>query len=926
MKKLGKVAIIIAIVLVVLVAGGIATLWIMFPPQKIKELVIPQVEKILGREIVVEKAGLSIFPVFGVSFSGVEIANTDRDAFLSEPFVKLDRFLVQIGVMSIFKGEPQIEKILLERPFVCLEKDLNGSFNFEDMPMLESKDTTKTAEKAQSGLPMLPVPITLKLFTIENGSIIYIDKKAGQEFTIGDIDLGIAFSIDKELRDIKTTGELNMSGVSVKTKELTKPLKDLTITLSHSVNANLVDGVADVNQLRLSLQKVYLSCSGKITDLLTEPNFDLRVVSDSIPIHDLLKEIPVELVPVIAQLSASGFANCDVAFNGTLADMESLPIKGKLALENCQIKYKALPKTINGLNTSVSFTGNSVSIHDFKMRFGDNPFSLKGTVNNFKHPVIDIALDAKIDLDDVKNIIEIPKEAALSGTIVADVVAKGEVDPADPSKLDVKGKTDLKNVSVMWSPLLKPAIINGVFNLSSKAIGENLDVSIGKSSLSMSASVTDYLSLIFGDSTKVLPRPNVNFALKSKYLEVDEIIAVKSGAENVNANTAEANTSQSAGSGIPPLILPGLDMKGTVSAAKIIYDGIHMDKLNMTVAVVKDIADMTFSTGFSKGTISDKMHINLRNTRNVSFTNKLAVKGIEVNELLKSFGGFVNPTTPLNKELINLQKSLYGKINLDCNLAGNGGTSEELTKTLNGKLTAKVDNGKISNSLILKRISKNVEKFINIDDINFRNLSTTLLIANERVTFEDFSIKSDLSGDWGATGSVGFDAGLDIGITDKLTKSISSKVLSVQSSGKDALKGLLKGTQLASAASNLIDNTGIPSDKDGRVTIKLALRGTASDPNVSFVGFGDGDKSTASASKDAKTKVVEDVKATLNQKKQELQARANEERKKAEEELKKKAQEQKAVVNKEVKKQSVEIKKQAEDAKKKAVGKLKKLF
>ncbi|MDO5575585.1 MAG: AsmA-like C-terminal region-containing protein, partial [Fibrobacter sp.] len=387
-----------------------------------------------------------------------------------------------------------------------------------------------------------------------------------------------------------------------------------------------------------------------------------------------------------------------------------------------------------------------------------------------------------------------------------------------------------------------------------------------------------------------------------------------------------SNAPQGAGNSIPPLILPGLDMKGTVNAAKIIYDGIHMDKLNMTVAVVKDIADMTFSTGFSKGTISDNMHIDLRNTQNIKFTNKLAVKSIEVNELLKSFGGFVKPTTPLNRELINLQKSLYGKVNLDCNLAGNGGTSEELMKTLNGKLTAKVDNGKISNSLILKKISKNVEKFIDIDDINFRNLSTTLLIADERVTFEEFSIKSDFSGDWGATGSVGFDAGLDIGITDKLTKSMSSKVLSVQSSGKNALKGLLKGTQLASAASNLIDNAGIPSDKDGRVTIKLALRGTASDPDVSFAGFGDGDNSTASTSKDAKTKAVEDVKATLNQKKQELQAKANEERRKAEEELKKKAQEQKAVVNKEVKKQSVEIKKQAEDAKKKAVGKLKKLF
>ncbi|HLV30973.1 MAG TPA: AsmA family protein [Chitinispirillaceae bacterium] len=921
MKKTGKILGIIAIVFFVMIAGSIITLWIMFPPQKIKALIVPQVEKILGREIIVEKAGISVFPVLGVSFGNVEIANTSRAGFSSEPFVKLDRFLVQIGVLSIFKGEPQIGKILLEKPFVCLEKDSSGSFNFEDIPILASKDTIQKDEKEdKGGFPVLPVPITLKTFKIENGSAIYIDKTTGQDFTIGDIDLDIAFLIDKSLKDINTSGELNVSQVSVKTKEISKPLTDLTITLSHDVNANLVDGTADINQLRLSFQKVYLNCTGKISGLNEKVDLDLRIVSDPIAIQDLLEEIPTEIVPAIAQLNASGIANCDIVVKGTLEDKEPFPVNGKLTLENCQIRYRTLPKTINGLNTSVSFTGNSLDIHDFRMRFGDNPINLKGSIQNFEQPLIDIALDARIDLDDVKDMIEVPQEASLGGIIEADVTAKGEVDPVDPSKLDVKGKTELKNVTVLWSPLLKPAVVNGEFNLSSKAIGENLDVSIGNSSLSMSASVSDYLSLLFSDSTKSLPRPNARFDLKAPLLNVDEIIAVKSDTQNTNGNKQDA--------GNTPLIapLPGLDMKGTVTAGKIIYEGIKMENLKMSISVINDIADLNFNTGFSNGIISDIMNADLRNTRNISFSNKLTVKGIEINELLKSFGGFVQPKNPLNKELLNLQKSLYGKINLNCNLTGNGATPEDITKSLNGKITAGVNNGKISNSLILAKISDKIEKFISIDDINFRDLSTILLIADEKVLFEKLSIRSQSSGDWDAKGSVGFDAGLDMNITNKLTKGVSSKILSVQKSGKEALKGLFQGTKLGSAATNLIDDTGIPSDKDGRITVKLALSGTASEPKVSFDGFGEGDKSGTAIDKQVKTKVVEEVKETLMQKKQELENKLEEEKKKAEEELRKKAQEQKAEIDKEIKKQSETIQKQSEDVKKKAVNKLKKLF
>ena len=68
-KKTKIVGIILGVILVALIAS-VLTLWVMFSPEKLKALIIPQVEKALGRDVTLEKASLSFFPVIGVNLSG----------------------------------------------------------------------------------------------------------------------------------------------------------------------------------------------------------------------------------------------------------------------------------------------------------------------------------------------------------------------------------------------------------------------------------------------------------------------------------------------------------------------------------------------------------------------------------------------------------------------------------------------------------------------------------------------------------------------------------------------------------------------------------------------------------------------------------------------------------------------------------------
>jgi hypothetical protein len=169
---------------------------------------------------------------------------------------------------------------------------------------------------------------------------------------------------------------------------------------------------------------------------------------------------------------------------------------------------------------------------------------------------------------------------------------------------------------------------------------------------------------------------------------------------------------------------------------------------------------------------------------------------------------------------------------------------------------------------------------------------------------------------------------------------MSQKALQLQNAGKNAIKGLLSGTNFGGLGNNLLDNAGIPSDKEGRITLRLGLRGTTSDPKPQFFGFGEGDKSSTGPSstenqlKEKANELIGQKKAELERKLQEerknaellAQKRLEEERKSAEALLQKKLEEQKLSEEANKVMQNENVKKQGEELKKKAGSALKKLF
>jgi hypothetical protein len=889
------IIIIILVILALLIGGGIAAIYLLLPPEKIAAMIVPPAEKALGRKVTLQKAGISLFPGLGVSLSGLEVANTGREGFSKEAFVSIEKFTVCIGIMSIFKGYPEITSILIRKPQIRVETDAKGAFNFDDLAIL-AKDTTQKPKTEPQGPPQLPVPITLKKFTIENGAIAYNDRKSGNQIIIGSLNEAIALSMDKLLKNITTTGDLVLTDVSVKTKDIKKPLSNLKITLSHDVAANLADagGTVTVNRVRLSLQKIFLELKGTVKNAMTPtPELDLAIASDPISLADALKEVPVELVPLIAKVSGSGTIVLGLAIKGALAPKAPLPILGSLGLNGITIRYAGMPLAVNGLNADIGFTDNSLSIKTMKMLLGTNPIDIRATVNNFKKPVIDAAVLADIKLGEIKDIVALPKDAMLDGRVIADIKAKGEADPADPTKLDLKGIVNLQNVKMIWSPLIKPAEITGALTISTIAVGQNMAVRIGTSSFTMNTTITNFLSFVLPNKTKKLPRTNVDFKLASPYLNVDDVLMPQPPASKTGnpQNKTEAL--------IAPL--PAVDVKGLVTANRFIYRGFTMNNLVAKINIVNDIALIDFNTGFAGGTIGTVLNADMRNTQNIAFKNTLTVKSVEVNDLVQRFGEYIKPVTPLNRELASINKCLFGRINLQSTMTGNGGTADAIMKSLTGNIGTQMASGRLVNAPAARVASGSFAKFLksdkigNLDVINIRDLGATIKLANSQAIFDNLKIMSDIA-DWSAKGKVGFDALMDMAVSSRFNKDLSGRLLAVEGAVKSGLKGILQKTQLAGAA-GLLDNMNmIPRDNEGRVTLTFGLGGPVANPTITGLAFGA--SATGGAAQKTATpqqQVQQRAQLVVEEKKKQLEQAVEQKKeetvKKVEDQIKQKAKE-----------------------------------
>jgi uncharacterized protein involved in outer membrane biogenesis len=140
-----------------------------------KPQIVAEVKKATGRELVLDgPMSLTLLPLPSASVAGVKFFNMPGSK--NPNMVEVKSITVKPALFALLGGRLEVDEVILVEPKIVLEINPEGKPNWEFTPSVAEA-------KPAAPKPSSPAPLSLGRLTIENGTLIFSDSKAGLAVT-----------------------------------------------------------------------------------------------------------------------------------------------------------------------------------------------------------------------------------------------------------------------------------------------------------------------------------------------------------------------------------------------------------------------------------------------------------------------------------------------------------------------------------------------------------------------------------------------------------------------------------------------------------------------------------------------------------------------------------------------------------------------
>jgi hypothetical protein len=825
-----------------------------FPPAKVKAIILEQAQAKLHRAVKVDGAGLKFFPFLGVSLKGVEVANHPDSGFSKEPLLRIDELGVELSLKSIIALSPVVSDIRIVAPQVRMEILPDGRTSLDGLG--GPKDTL--AIKTDSVKPLvLPFPLSVQKIRIKDGSFAWIDRKKGQELTIGSLEQTISLNTDKTLENVLSQGKLDVREISIAGTGVPVRKGGIHLWVEHDLTLNLPKASVEIRSIKAQLQDASVELQGKASNLLVTPEIDLHVKSGKVQLASLLKEVPKGLNAWVDKASLSGAVVLDLTAKGKLLPGKLPALQGTLQLENIGASVAGVPAKLEALKGTIAFfpvdTLLGVKIQPMDFRLSNNPVAVQLEATGLPGNPYLKSLDTrgKIDLAAVSALVPGLDTFALSGLVDFDLKGQGPLDPANPTALQLAGTANLQQVGAKVTGLPDRVLVNGVTTFANTELGAKVAVVTGATDLTIDAKVNDWMAMVLPDLAQGKVTA-ITASVKSKLIDLDHLLP-------------PPDTSKK--SAAKPLVLPELPnvrLSAAVDVALVKAFGLQLTSLKSTTSLNSGALGMKNAASVYGGTFVQTLDADLKNPKSISFKTLVNITSVEASQVLPAIKARI-PQASLRA----LSEGVSGKGNIRVTAFGSGDPAL-ISKTLTADIVADFANGKLSLPLFGKLTGSLHKLYAAIPDlkvINFNTFKVAGHVKNGVLELQDLSLDGNEVGSVLAKGTVNLDQAIAMTADIHLPKIASSAIVA----GGAAASGYLKGLGLDA-------NLAPPTDQDSRVIVSYLIGGTLADPTykADTPRLGNLAKGAAAALLSEKKKEAE---AMVARQRAELEARAAAEKK-----------------------------------------------
>ena len=255
-------------VLIALVIALVISLPFIISADYIFNQVSESVEQTTGRTLSIKgEKSLSVFPQLKLSLNDVAFSNIKTGS--TPEMASMAQLEVHIPYLAALTGDIKLEKFVIRKPNILLEKMPNGEVNwqlFDGAKQVETKPSPDTQQQS-TGLPE-GFDVQLGEVAIYEGTFTFIDHQANSKQELTDLDLVIQLpSLTKELN---IQGSLNYMNETF----------DLVTTLT--TPKAVIQGDDFELNTELKSRLVNLSFAGSIAKQMSDFSGDLMLSGDSV--------------------------------------------------------------------------------------------------------------------------------------------------------------------------------------------------------------------------------------------------------------------------------------------------------------------------------------------------------------------------------------------------------------------------------------------------------------------------------------------------------------------------------------------------------------------------------------------------------------------------------------------------------------------
>lgn len=686
-----------------------------FKGDRIKQLLITELNKHLAVEASVESVDIGVFKSFpnaSLILTGASM-KPPKDLPEAPGLLHAETIAFKFNLINLLTGKYTIRSIQINNASLTIYVDEKGNNNFNVL-------------KKDPGSKNESVNFDIQRLTITSSKIYYRNLKRNDDIAIAVNDLVLRGSMQQEQFLLKITGDCFNERMLIGGEKI---IASAAALINSEVDINTRKEELNFQKATLTYSDIKILFNGKY-NYSSKSYIDFSITSLDSKISRLLTVVPETMTKDLKLYNPEGEITLSGSLKGPANEMSTIKISALFELSKGRIDHTGKKISLNDLEASGSFYYSGIlnsevlNLKHFKGKVKTGKFSGNSTIINFSNPAVKLDFHIQTDISEFSSFLENEYLSDFKGNLVADIKYNGTYNKESRIDKQTTGQASFNDLSFDYNKIPVRNMNGSVEFRDNKIYFDGLTCSIGNSDLKANGYIDNLNSYFFNEKKNV----HASLNLFSEKLVLEDILGLV---------IEQKSTSKPTG-----MFPPNISFNAVLSVNSLSYKKLITKNISGTFSLSEEILrGAGISINALGGLITADGLINGRYGNKAQIVTKANFKGVDITQLFYQFNDFGQ------KSLVS--SNLKGKADASVNFATSLFSDFSVnTESVEAIADIEIRNGELNNFEPLQALSRFLDAK-DLRNIRFETLRNRIEISHKTVLIPSMQIKSsalDLAG------------------------------------------------------------------------------------------------------------------------------------------------------------------------------------